>query len=229
MKYIIAGLGTFGSSLAQKLTAMGHEVIGIDSNMDRVDSYKEKISHTIQMDATDELTVAGLPLANTDIVIIAIGEDQGANILATATFKNLQVKRLISRAVNPLHEKVLKAIGVDEIVHPEEETADRWSKKLSLKHVIDSYELGDSFSIIESKVPEQYINKTVDEVDARRKYNIIILSVIKSKSAEELFSPNQLTSQASEIARPDQLLEQYDKLVLYGSNTKLAKFLDQSA
>ena len=144
MKYIVVGLGNFGASLSQKLTAQGNEVIGIDTRMEKVDLYKEKISHTICMDATDEFTVSGLPLEETDIVIVAIGEDQGANIMSTAIFKNMEVKRLISRAINPLHEKVLKAIGVDEIVHPEEETAERWSKKLCIKNVVDSFELKQS-------------------------------------------------------------------------------------
>jgi trk system potassium uptake protein TrkA len=115
MKYIIIGLGNFGASLAQKLTEQGNEVIGIDTRMSKVDAYKEKISHTICMDSTDEYTVSGLPLKDTDIVLVAIGEDQGANIITTAIFKNFEVKRLISRAINPLHEKVLQAIGVDEI------------------------------------------------------------------------------------------------------------------
>lgn len=129
MKYIIIGLGNFGASLAQKLTAQGNEVIGIDTRMEKVDLYKEKVSHTICMDATEEFTVTGLPLDDADVVIVAIGEDQGSNNMTTALLKNMQVKRLISRAINPLHEKVLAAIGVDEIVHPEEETAERWAKK----------------------------------------------------------------------------------------------------
>ena len=143
MKYIVVGLGSFGGPLAKKLTEQGNEVIGIDTDMNRVENYKEKISHTICMDATDEFTVSGLPLKDTDMVVIAIGENKGANVMATALFKNLQVKRLISRAIEPLHEKVLYAIGVDEIVHPEEESAERWAKKLCLKGVVDSYELGD--------------------------------------------------------------------------------------
>ncbi len=84
MKYIVIGLGNFGASLAQKLTEQGNEVIGIDIDMTKVEANKEKISHTIAMDATDEFTVAGLPLKDTDIVLVAIGEDQGANIMTTA-------------------------------------------------------------------------------------------------------------------------------------------------
>jgi trk system potassium uptake protein len=167
MKYIIFGLGNFGASLAQKLTEQGNEVIGIDSSMAKVDAYKEKISHTICMDATDEFTVSGLPLKETDIVLVAIGEDQGANIMTTALLKNFEVKRLISRAINPLHEKVLQAIGVDEIVHPEEETAERWAKKLCLSNVLDSFELNEDYSIIEAKVltiiSEELLEKLVFE------------------------------------------------------------------
>lgn len=74
MKYIVVGLGNFGASLAEKLTAQGNEVIGIDTRMAKVDLYKERISHTICMDATDEFTVSGLPLKDTDVIVVAIGE-----------------------------------------------------------------------------------------------------------------------------------------------------------
>ena len=81
MKYIIVGLGSFGASLAEKLTAQGNEVIGIDSKMSKVDLLKEKISHTICLDATDETIVSGLPLKDTDMVIVTIGEDKGAKLV----------------------------------------------------------------------------------------------------------------------------------------------------
>jgi trk system potassium uptake protein TrkA len=181
MKYIIVGLGNFGGSLAEKLTSQGNEVIGIDTSMTKVDFFKEKISHTICMDCTDEFTVSGLPLKDTDIVIVAIGEDQGANIMTTAIFKNFEVKRLISRAINPLHEKVLQAIGVDEIVHPEEETAERWAKKLCLTNLVDSFEINDEYSIVEVEVPERHIGKTVREIDFKKTYNILVLTTIKKE------------------------------------------------
>lgn len=107
MKFLIIGLGNFGVSLAEKLTMQGHEVIGVDKRMEKVAAYKEKITHTICLDATDENVFKTLPLRNTDVVIVAIGEDEGANIMVTALCKDAEVKRLISRAVNRLHEKVL--------------------------------------------------------------------------------------------------------------------------
>ncbi len=227
MKYIIVGLGNFGASLAQKLTAQGNEVIGIDTRMEKVDLYKEKISHTIQMDATDEFTVSGLPLSDTDVVIVAIGEDQGSNIMTTALFKNMQVKRLISRAINPLHEKVLEAIGVDEIVHPEEETAERWAKKLCLNNVVDSFELSDDFSIIEANVPKKYIGKTIREVGFRRQFNLLVLTIMKKSEVKSLLGKSRTEVNVDGIATPDQQLEETDLLVMFGSNKDLQEFLRQ--
>lgn len=225
MKYIIVGLGNFGASLSQKLTAQGNEVIGIDIRMEKADLYKEKISHTICMDTTDEFTVSGLPLEDTDVVIVAIGEDQGSNIMTSALFKKMQVKRLISRAINPLHEKVLEAIGVDEIVHPEEETAERWAKKLCLNNVIDSFELSDDFSIIEANVPKECIGKTIMEIGFRMKFNLLVLTVMKKSEIKSLFGKSRTEVKIQGIAKPDQKFEETDILVLYGSNKDLQDFL----
>lgn len=228
MKYIIFGLGNFGASLAQKLTEQGNEVIGIDASMAKVDAYKEKISHTICLDATDEFTVSGLPLKETDIVIVAIGEDQGSNIMTTALLKNFQVKRLIGRALNPLHEKVLQAIGVDEIIRPEEEIAERWAKKLSLINVLDSYELNADYSIIEASVPKDFVGKTIFEVEFRKKYDILVLTIIKKVEVKSLVGKIKIETRIKGIASADDKLEADDILVLLGSNKSLKYFLNKA-
>jgi len=225
MKYIIIGLGNFGASLAEKLTAMGNEVIGIDRRMEKVDFLKERISHTICMDATDEFTVSGLSLKDTDVVIVAIGEDQGANVMATALMKNLQVKRLIGRALNPLHQRVLKALGVDEIIHPEEETAERWANKLCLSGVVDSFDLNNDYSIIEVKLPPAYIGKKMSELDFIHKYNILILTTIKQTATGKNLSVSTMES----LAKSDPLLGAEDLLILYGTSKDLRYFLKQKA
>ncbi len=227
MNFIIIGLGNFGASLAEKLTAEGHEVIGIDDRMQKVEFLKEKITHTICMDATDEQAVTGLPIANTDIVIVAIGEEQGANILITALFKNMGARRLISRAINPLHEKVLEAIGVTEIVHPEEETAERWAKKLCLTNVEDSFELDENYSIVEATVPEQYSGKTIMEVQFRNRFNLLVLTTIKSTEEKSLIGGSRRVNRATGVVKPDHVLEAGDTLVLFGSNQDLQNFLNQ--
>ena len=127
--------------------------------------------------------------------------------MATALFKNMQVKRLVSRAINPLHEKVLQAIGVDEIVHPEEETAERWAKKLCLVNVVDSFELSDDFSIIEATVPNEYIGKTLKEVGFRSKYNLLVLTIIKQVTVNPLLGSPKTENQVQGVASAEHVLE----------------------
>ncbi|MBO0340238.1 potassium channel family protein [Flagellimonas profundi] len=225
MKYIIVGLGSFGASLSMKLTADGNEVIGIDNNMDRVDHYKEHISHTICMDATDEFTVSGLPLKETDMVIVAIGEDKGASIMATALFKNFKVKRLISRSIDALHEKVLQAIGVDEIVHPEEESAERWAKKLCLKGVVDSFELNDDYSIVEVTVPSKLNGKSIKESKIRERYNLLVLTTIANTEERAIIGKTRNVTKVRGVANPDSLLSEDDIIVVYGANMDIKKFI----
>lgn len=227
MKYIIFGLGNFGSSLGQKLTEAGNEVIGVDNDMDKVDALKESISHTVCMNSTDQFTVSGLPLKDTDVVIVAIGEDQGANVMTTAVLKNLKVKRLISRAITPLHETVLEAIGVDEVVHPEEETAERWAKKLTLKGVVESFELSSQYSIVEVNVPKRYAGKTLAEVGFRRRYNVVVLTTIKKEEKKNLLGVNRDVNTVQGVASPKTVLEEDDIMVIYGDNKDIKGLLSE--
>lgn len=228
MKYIIIGLGNFGAALAEELTSQGHEVIGIDMKMEKVDALKEKITHTICLDATDENTVSGLPLKDTDVVIVAIGEKPGMSIMVTAVFKNLKVKRLISRAINHLHEKVLNAIGVDEIVRPEAETAKRWAKKLNLRNITESFEINDDYSIVEVEIPPRYIGKRLKEVDFQEKYNILLLTSIKKKEATNFMGNKRPINKVQGVASPNLLFEEKDILVVYGANRDLENFIKKS-
>ena len=143
-KYIIVGLGNFGSSLAIKLTNAGNEVFGADSILSRVDAIQEKITSAAMLDCTDFNAIkSALPYKDSDCVIVAIGEDIGASILVNATFKQLNVKRIMSRVISETHQRVLEAIGITEFVHPEEETASRLTEVLSLTGAMDVYILFD--------------------------------------------------------------------------------------
>ncbi len=227
MKFIIVGLGSFGSSLAQKLTIMGHEVIGVDSKMSKVESLKESITHTICLDSTDKIAIKHLPLEDTDIVIVCIGEDEGASIMATALMKQANVKRLISRAVSPLHETILEAMQVDEIVHPEEETAERWAKKLNIRGVVDSFELSGEYHVIEAKVPAKFAGKSIEEIGVRRDYNIIVMTTIKVIQEKNLIGSFRKVKKVQELASAKTVLEAEDILVLYGRMNDIKNFLKE--
>lgn len=228
MKFIIIGLGNFGGSLAEKLTKQGNEVIGVDSREEKVNGLKDRLSHTICMDATNLSAITHLPLKNTDVVMVCIGEDEGANIMVTANFKNLGVKRLISRSINPIHENVLQAIGVSEIVRPEEEAAERWAKKLCLKGVVDSFELNKNYSIVEILVPKRYVGKSLAEIGFREKHNVLILTTMKNQEETGFFGKTKIVSRIQGIPAPDNILEKEEILVIYGANEDLQRFARDS-
>jgi len=227
MKYVILGLGNFGSSLAQKLVGMGHEVIGVDHEMDKVNALKEQITNTICLDITDQQAITNLPLQDADIVMVCIGEDQGANIMATALMKQAGVKRLIARAVSPLHETILEAMQVDEIIHPEEETAERWANKLNIRGVVDSYELTDEYSIVKAKVPEAFVGKTLEELSLRRDYNVLVLTTIKEVEEKNRLGITRKVNQVQGVASSLTRLEEGHIIVLYGEIDHIQKLLKE--
>lgn len=224
MKFIIVGLGNFGASLAEKLTELGNEVIGVDIKMNKVTALKDTISHAICMDATDKVTVADLPLENTDMVIVCIGEDKGTNVLVTALFKNLGVQRLISRSTDALHESILKALGVNEIAKPEVESADRWAKRLCLKGIIDSFNLNQYHSVVEVKTPSVFVGKSIQEIGFRENFNVLILTIIKPSNKVSFFGKTK-TEHVTGIPQPEAVIEADDILVIYGSSKDLQKII----
>lgn len=227
MKYVIFGLGNFGASLGKSLTERGNEVIGIDISMPKVDGLKESLSHTICMDSTDQYTMQGLPLKDADVVVVAIGETQGANILTTAILRNMNVKRLVSRANSALHDTILRAMGVDEIVHPEGETAERWAKKLCLKGVLDSFDLTDDFGIVEIVVPQKYVGMTLEEIGFRSNHDLVVLTTIRPTEETSLIGKTKTIQKVQGVAHGETLLQSGDLMVLYGKTTDIQRLLEE--
>ncbi|MBI4646131.1 MAG: TrkA family potassium uptake protein [Bacteroidia bacterium] len=225
MKFIIIGLGNFGSSLSAKLTALGHEVIGVDNNISRIEMVKDKITHVIQLDCTDIHAVKTLPLKDADIVVVAIGEDVGASIMTTALLKQLNVKKLISRAISPLHQTVLEAIGIHEIAHPEQDSADRMVKRLELRNIVDFLDISDEYIIIETVVNEIYVGKTIREADFRGRYNVNVLTIKRTKEEKNILGISHNKVIVLGVVSSEEIFHKGDILVIFGKITDVKKFL----
>ncbi len=226
MKYIIIGMGNFGAFLAQRLTELGHEVVGVDSSASRIELIQKKITHAVVLDATDSQAVKNLPMKGCDVVVIAIGEDVGASIMTTAIFKQMNVKRIIGRAINSVQETVIRAIGVDEIIHPEEETAQRLATRLELKGVLDSLQISDDYNIVEVKLPKRYIGVSVQEANIRREFGLNILSTIQLVDKSNLLSIKTVKKQVSGVIKADYIFAAEDILLIYGRVKDIRRFLD---
>ncbi len=225
MKFIIIGLGHFGASLGERLTSMGHEVIGVDKHMDKVDALKNRLTHVVCLDSTDSVAINNLPLANTDIFIVCIGENEGENLMTTALLKKMQVKRLISRSVSTLHENVLEAMGITEIVRPEIETADRWALKLSNSKYVNLFEITKEFRIVELVVPANMVGRTVMNINFNKIYNVIVLTKLKQVSEVNKLGVNRTIIKAGEIVTANTRIEENDILVVYGHRDDIQRML----
>jgi trk system potassium uptake protein TrkA len=226
MKYIVLGLGHFGRSLAIHLTELGHEVIAADKSLSIVEQLKDRITHTVCMDTTDKEAVGALPLKDSDAVIIAIGEDEGASLLTTALIKQFNVKRIIGRVVSDLQKTVLEAMQIDEYIMPEEEAAERLALRLDNIDIVDSFKISDKYSIIETKVPAKYVGLTLKDADLTNKYKVIVLTTVHlSENAQK--GKSAISKEASGIAKSDTMLLENDLLVLFGELSDIKKLIEK--
>ena len=227
MKYIVLGLGHFGTSLAVHLTEQGHEVIAADRKLNIVEQLKDKITHTVCMDTTDREAMSSLPLKDAHAVIVAIGEDEGASLLTIALLKQLQVKRIIGRVVSELQKTVLEAMQIDDYIMPEEEAAERLAMRLDNVDIIDSFKISDSYSIVETRVPVKYIGMTLREADLTNQYKVIVMTTVKTYD-EVVRGKTIQRKEASGIARSDTRLEEGDLLVLFGELANIQRLIQKT-
>jgi trk system potassium uptake protein TrkA len=177
MKYIVIGLGLFGSKCASVLTNLGHEVIGIDNRDEILEDYKESFTTVIKMDCTNMNAVKTLPLNDVDAVIVAIGEDVGASILTSSILKNLNVKRIIGRAINQTHQRILTQIGIEEIVLPLEDTASQLAALLQMKGVLGLNMLNEEYAVAEVRVPGGYIGHLPETADIEERLKLKVIAI----------------------------------------------------
>ena len=131
MKYLIIGLGNFGTTMALELTAAGHEVIAIDHNEKFVDRIKDRVESAIIMDSTDSQSLSMLPLSEIDVCIVAIGKDLGSSIKSVVALQEKKVSAVWARAFDQTHKSILNAIGIDKILMPEADAAHLYVKTLA--------------------------------------------------------------------------------------------------
>lgn len=224
MKYIIIGLGNYGSALAERLTSMGHEVIGVDSNTHRIEELKSKITSTICMDINEVHMLKVLPLKDADAVIVAIGENVGASILVSAELKQLKVNKLISRAISTLHTTVLEAIGVDEVITPEKDSAEDFALQLDVRGYKDSYAISNQYRILSMMVPGVIVGQAVGELSLVDKFNIKLVTIIRKEYSTNFLGAKSVVEKVIHPIGLGTVIEKEDTLVLFGDVSNIQSF-----
>ena len=186
---LLIGLGRFGRHIALQLNKLGHEVMAVDSNEERVNEILPIVTNAQIGDSTNTEFLKSLGIGNFDVCIVTIGGNFQNSLETTSLLKELGAKLVVSRAERDVQEKFLLRNGADEVVYPEKQVANWAAIRYTADHLRDYIEVDDAHAIFEVEVPEEWIGKTVGELDIRRKYSINIMATKENGKINMAVSP----------------------------------------
>ncbi|AWK52439.1 potassium transporter Trk [Clostridium beijerinckii] len=210
-QFVIIGLGRFGASIAKTIYNLGHDVLAIDTNEDKIQEIVDNVTHAVQMDATDENALRTLGIRNFDVAVVTIGSNIQASIMVTLLVKEMGVKYILAKGTSDLQAKVLYKIGADRVILPEKDMGTRVAHNLVSSNILDYIELSSEYSMIEIQPLDEWYNKSLKDTKIRAKYGINIVAVKTEHNIN--VSPSA-----------DYVIKHTDVLVALGSSSDLIKF-----
>lgn len=187
---IVLGLGRFGSQVATKLFESGIYVTVVDKDYDKVEKIASSVSNAVQADIREEQALKSLGISNYDVAIIATGTDLESSIEATLICKDSGVEKVIAKAKSLVHARILKKIGVDQIVFPELDTGERLARSIAGSNLLELIEISNDYSLIEVKAHKDWIGKSLVELDFRNKYKMTVIGAKRNKNMNMDLRPN---------------------------------------
>lgn len=209
---LLIGLGRFGSTMAMKLHELGHEVMAIDTSEERINAVLPYVTSAQIGDCTNEHYMNSLGIRNFDLCVVAIGDNFQSSLEITSLLKEQGARFVVSRASRDIHAKFLLRNGADQVVYPEKDMAIRAAVRFSSDNIFDYIELTPEHSIYEIPVPENWIGKTILDVNVRRKYNLSILAI----KYDETLHP---------MPGADYVFKPKDAMVILGANRDINRFV----
>ncbi len=214
--FAVIGLGRFGSAMATTLAGLGHDVIGIDSDEDKVRGLADLVSLAVELDATDEKALRASGIKDVDVAVVSIGERMESSLLVVTLLREIGIKNIVAKAVTSLHGRILEKLGVTRVVFPEREMAVRIAHSLVVPNVLDYIELSKDFSIVEVPAPAEFVGKTLRDIGLRARFGLTTIAIRHATRQGE--------AEASNIAPgPDDIIQNGDVLALLGSNERLGQ------
>lgn len=189
---LLIGLGRFGKHMAMKLNELNHQVMAIDKKEELVNSVLPFVTNAQIGDSTNEDFLKSLGVNNYDMCIVAIGNDFQSSLETTSLLKDLGAKLVISRAARDIQAKFLLRNGADEVIYPEKQVANWAAIRYSANNILDFIEIDDKYAIFEVTTPENWIGKSISQIDIRRKFGINIMAVKEEGILNLAVSPDMV-------------------------------------
>lgn len=223
MKYLIIGLGNYGSVVAIELSALGHEVIGVDSDEERVEHIKDNITTAYRMNATDSLALASLPLHDIDVVIVSIGEDFGASIKVVALLKQLAVSHIYARAIDGVHKTILEAFNIERILTPETDSAHILAQSMDLGVNVEAFQVDEQYYILKFHTPKHFIGVNIHTLPLEKEFNIKLIGIKSPKVSSNFLGVSVVSTEITKIPSEGLVLSDKDELVCFGKYNDFKK------
>jgi len=204
-RFCIIGAGNFGFHLASSLYQEGHEVMVIDNNRAHIQQLQEHCSFSILADAADREFLEAQGVAAMDAVVVAIGERSHAATLTTLYLKELKVKKILVKAINEDHGRILKKVGATEIINPEKDMAIKTARTLANPNILDMLSMTGGYSLNELEPPRAFIGKNLIELNLRKKYGVFVLGI------KDVLTDNFLL-----LPPADRVIRDSDMLLVFG-------------
>ncbi|MBT3380464.1 MAG: TrkA family potassium uptake protein [Lentisphaerae bacterium] len=188
-RVVVIGLGIFGREVALSLTKRGFSVMAIDSSPDLIEDIKDVVAQAVVADTTDESALYEAKVDEASVVINAIGTRHIENsILTTALLRQLQVPRIVARAVNDLHARILRQVGASEVINPEQDMGRKLAHQIARPGLRDVLSLSDGFCVAEIPVPPSFVGRSLSELEVKGRYSVNVVGVQRAKLAPDLDS-----------------------------------------
>ncbi len=227
-KYAVIGIGQFGKAIARALSNKGYEVMAIDSDPEIIDSIGDDVAYAVALDATDKRALQSQNIDQFDAVVVAIGSDFEQRLLCTSILLDLNIKRIITRANGEAQRIILEKMGIKEILSPEEEVGIIVAERMLNPSIVSYLQLPDDHRIAEIYSPANCVNKTFGEIDLRDKYKLSLITVKKEMTA--IRDGKEVTEHhIAGVPDSKQVLEATDRLLIFGHNRDIDRFLEINA
>lgn len=226
-RFLVIGLGRFGSALAEALAQGGGEVIAVDERMELVEAIKDKVAYAAQLDSMKIESLKAVEAQNVDVAVLAIGEDFEASVLTTAVLKELGVKEIIARANTARERKILELVGATRVISIEADMGKRLAKALLAPSVLEHIELSEGYSMIQWEVDDRFIGKALAEVSPRSKWGLNVVGIKEKVEVPSKEGELQVVERMEPVPRPDYVFQKGNVLVLVGQEKDLEAFIHQ--
>ena len=224
MKYIVIGLGSLGREIAKNQTKIGNEIIGVDINMHRVENIKNNIAGAICLDSTDEDSLKLLPIKEVDAIFVTYGKNFGISVQTVALLKSFGAGRMIVRSISPIHETVIRSIGVAEIMTPEKDFSAMYVAQTILgDRCLQWDRITDTHHLFKIKTPGVLVNQSIETIDVEENFNVRLVAIERLTEVKNMLGMVQKQYMVIQRLTNDLVIEQEDILVIFGKIEGLKK------